>query len=196
MSYFKILPAIGLSFFLTTSYAQQESHDYFFQEVGWTITLPYDFTLLDLNDYAMDTQGQTPSMEDGTEMSTDIVETQTMFIAIKDRFNHFNVIITPFDPEADGSWEKTNQSAKDQAYRTMAKIMGNEKLDTSSSIEYIDGLAFQKFHISAIINKDERLDMFLLSKWYRGYDFSMAVLSVNDETKRQIELMLRSSRFN
>jgi len=196
MSYFKILSAISLSFFLTTSYSQQESHDYFFREIGWTITLPYDFTLLDLNNYAMNIQGQTPDVEDASEMSADMMETQTMCIAIKDRFNHFNITITPFDTEVDGSWEKTNQSAKDQAYRTMTKIMGNEKLDTSTSIEYIDGLSFQKFQISATINGEEKVDMFLLSKWYKGYDFSMVALSINDETKKQIELMLRSSRFN
>ena len=191
-----MLIVFPLSLLLTTSFSQQESHDYFFQEVGWTITLPYDFALLDLNDYSMDMQGQNYYSEEANDMSTDIVDSQTMFIAIKDRFNHFNITISPFDPEVDGSWEKSNQAVKDQAYKTMVKIIGNERVDTSSSIEDIDGLAFQKFHISAVINKNQRLDMFLLSKYYRGYDFSVASLCVNDETRKQIEIMLRSSRFD
>jgi hypothetical protein len=197
MRYLKrILVASLLSLLVTTSYSQQESHDYFFEEVGWTITLPYDFSLLDLNDYSIDMRGENQPMEEENEMATDIISTQTMFIAIKDRFNHFNVVITPFDPHEDGSWEKANQLLKDNTYKTMMKITGSEKLDTTSSIEYIDGLPFQKFHISVIINKDVTVDMFLLSGLYKGYDFSMTCLSINDETKKQIELMLRSSRFN
>jgi hypothetical protein len=194
MRYFKRLVTItGLSFSLTTSYCQQQTHDYFFQEVGWTITLPYDFALLDLNDYSINMEDEQQNVEE--DMSTGVVTPQTMFIAIKDRFNHFNITITPFDIEEDGNWFKTNQSVKDQAYKTMVKILGGEKPDSSSSIEYIDGLAFEKFHIAATIDKDLRLDMFLLSRWYRGYDFCMSFLSVNDETRKQIELMLKSSRF-
>jgi hypothetical protein len=78
----------------------------------------------------------------------------------------------------------------------MEKIAGKEKLDTASSIEYIDGLAFDRFHIAVTLNKDVQFEMFLLSTLYRGYDFSITYLSMDSETKKQIELMLQSSRFN
>lgn len=197
MRYFKRSLIFPLLFLISsTSFSQQESYDYFFQEVGWTITLPYDFTLLDLNDYSVNMQEDPSYGEEDDDLSTDMLATQTMFIAIKDRFNHFNITISPFDPEEDGSWEKFNQQVKDQAYKTMVKIIGSQDIDTTSKIEYIDGLPFEKFHISATINGDQKLEMFLLSRWYKGFDFSIASLCVNDETRKQIELMLKSSRFN
>lgn len=184
-----------LSLWVSTSFSQQEHNEYFFQEVGWTITLPYDFTLLDLNDYSMNMQ-EDDLFANEDDLPTDIMATQTMFIAIKDRFNHFNINISPFNPEEDGSWAKSNQLVKDEAYKVMAKIMGGERLDTASTIEYIDGIAFEKFRISAIISADQKLDMFLFSKWYKGYDFSIATLCLDDETRKQIEMMLKSSRFD
>jgi hypothetical protein len=39
------------------------------------------------------------------------------------------------------------------------------------------------------------LHMFLMSKLYRGYDCSITYLSLDNEARQQIELMLRSSRF-
>jgi hypothetical protein len=38
--------------------------------------------------------------------------------------------------------------------------------------------------------------MFLLAKCYKGYDFAITYLSMSEGTKKEIELMLKTSRFN
>lgn len=181
-------------FSLSRTYAQN-NHDYFFEDVGWSVTLPLDFTLYDFIDNARNMQGGYDNYEDNYDQNPELFSSQTMIIAIKDRFNYFNISISPFDTEEDGSWEKATQAMKEQAYKTMLKMVDAERIDTCSTTEYIDGIAFNKFHIAAVVNKEVQLDMFLLSRLYNGYDFGISYLSLNEEARKQIELMLKSSRF-
>ena len=179
----------------------QESRDYIISDIGWKISIPLDFTLYDFIDEARNMQepsGTSDEYGDTDEYgnSMDAFFSQTNIIAIRDRFNYFNITTTPFDPDEDGSWVNALQAWKNEAYKNMGKIIGREKLDTASSIEYIDGMLFNKFHISVSLDNDLKLDMFLMNILYRGYDCSITYLSLDNEARRQIELMLRSSRFN
>lgn len=188
----KSLIVAGLFFQCFTSHSQLSNQNYFFQDIGWTITVPMDFALLDLNNYAINT-GEN---EEEDEMEMELASTQTMVVAIKDRFNYFNISITPFDEEDEEGWSSSTQSFKEQIYKSMARNMGKGQIDTASSIEVIDGLAFDKFHISMTTSKGLQLDMFLLARLYKGYDFAITYLSLNEGTKKDIEFMLKNSRFN
>ena len=172
----------------------QNNQECFFENIGWTITLPQDFTVYDFIDQSRNMQ-QASGMDDEYDETTDLFASQTMLLAIKDRFNYFNITITPFDPEEDGTWEATMQSWKLQAYKNMAKLVGFERLDTASSIGYIDGIAFSKFQVAVRLDDNTRFDMILLSRWYKGFDFCISYLNLNEESKKQIETMLFSSRF-
>ena len=185
----KILLAISL-LFQFTSYPQVSNQHYFFQEVGWNITLPMDFALLDLNNYSMNTGEDDEEDEMGMSMAT-----QTMVVAIKDRFNYFSISITPFDEEDREEWKNSAQSFKEQVYRNMTRSMGRGQIDTTSSIEFIDGLAFDKFRIAMTTTKGLQLDMFLLCRLHEGYDFAITYLSLDEATKKEIELMLKNSSF-
>lgn len=191
--YKKIFFPIVLLLITGASYSQN-SQEYLFDNIGWTITLPEDFALYDFIDESRNMQQQS-GMDDEYDAFTDMFASQTMLLAIKDRFNYFNITITPFDTEEDGSWEANMHSWKQQAYKNMAKLISKDKLDTASSIEYIDGIAFSKFHIAVRIDEDLRLDMFLLSRWYNGFDFCITYLNVDEESRKQIEMMLHGSRF-
>jgi len=195
----KIFLPIVFLLVVITSYTQ-ESRDYIISDIGWKITIPLDFTLYDFIDQAKNMQEQSGAPDDYSNTdeygnSLDAFFSQTNIIAIRDRFNYFNITTTPFDPEEDGSWENAMQSWKNEAYKNMAKIIDSKRLDTASSIEYIDGVVFNKFHIAVSLDNDVKLDMFLMNKLYRGYDCSITYLSLDNEARHQIELMLRSSRF-
>jgi len=192
------LPTVFLLIAIT-SYTQ-ESRDYVISDIGWKITIPLDFTLYDFIDQARNMEeapgiSYEQSNTDGYDNSMDVFFSQTNIIAFRDRFNYFNITTTPFDAEEDGSWENAMQSWKNEAYKNMIKMVDSEKLDTTSSIEYIDGMLFNKFHIAISLDNEVKLHMFLMSKLYRGYDCSITYLSLDNEARQQIELMLRSSRF-
>jgi hypothetical protein len=198
MSYGKKLVLVVSCFlFVKMAHSQETSQNYFFQDVGWAITLPYDFTLLNLSDYSMNIQEERDEVDGVAEVGAEILQTQTMIIAMKDRLNYFNIVITPYHPEEEGSWEKNMQSAKSEFYKTMTKSIGRvQQIDTAATIEYIDGLVFNKFQISAVTSKGDLLDIVLLSKFYNGYDFTIVYFNADGEAREQIELMLKSSRFH
>jgi hypothetical protein len=197
MSYFKReLITISLFLSLSTCYSQQENQNYFFQQLGWSITLPLDFSLIDLMDNRDIAHGNEETSEQyANDFEAAIPDLQTMVVAIKDRFNYFNITIYPFDTTTDGDWKKEMQSFKHLAYKTMVKNIGNGTVDTATSIKYIDGLAFEQFHISGTGTKGDKLDMFLLGKCYKGYDVAITYVCGDIETQKQIELMLKSSRL-
>jgi len=195
----KIFFPISFLLVTITSYTQ-ESQEYNFYDIGWKITVPLDFTLYDFIGEARNMQGASGMSNeydntDDPNNAMDLFFSQTNIIAIKDRFNYFNITTRPFDP-ADGSWEEAMQLEKDEAYNNMLKIIDSEKLDTANTVEYIDGMAFSKFHVAVSLNENVQLHLFLMSKLYRGYDFTITYLSLNNEARQQIELMLQSSRFN
>jgi hypothetical protein len=193
MLYSKKLFVLGFTLLSVTSYSQ-ESQEYFFDNIGWSITLPEDFILYDFIDESKSMQEASGEMDEN-DAFTDMFASQTMMLAIKDRFNYFNICIIPFDAEEDGSWETSMQASKTQAYKSMAKIIDREKLDTASSVEYIDGIPFSRFQIAVRIDDNRRFDMILLSRWHNGFDFSISYLNLDEKSKKQIEMMLHSSRF-
>jgi hypothetical protein len=194
MSYSKKILLPFILFLVSINSYSQNNREYLFDNIGWSITLPQDFVLYDFIDESRNMQ-QASDMDNEYDEATDLFASQTMLLAIKDRFNYFNITITPFDPEEDGSWEETMQSWKQQAYRNMAKLVGFERLDTVSSVGHIDGIAFSKFQVAVRLDDNTRFDMILLSRWYKGFDCCISYLNLNEESKKQIETMLFSSRF-
>ena len=148
----KILLPGAFLLIVITSYTQ-ESREYIISDIGWKITIPIDFTLYDFIDQARNME-EVPGISyeeantDGYDNSMNVFFSQTNIIAFRDRFNYFNITTTPFDAEEDGSWENAMQSWKNEAYKNMVKMVDSEKLDTTSSIEYIDVMLFYKFHIA------------------------------------------------
>ena len=118
-----------------------------------------------------------------------------LFLQQKNKFNYFNATITPFDQKKDGSWKEANQGLKDMIYKGMVESMKNAKLDSTSSIAFIDGIQFDKFHIAVVLNNDLRFNMYLLSRLYRGYDFGISYLSLDDKTLKDVESTLNKSKF-
>jgi hypothetical protein len=177
-----------------TGYAQV-NQEYVFNDIGWKITIPLDFTLYDFIDEAR-TMQEPSAYTDEFDNTQDVFFSQTNILAIKDRFNYFNITTNPFDPAEDGSWETAVQSWKNEAYNSKVKMFDSAKLDTASSIKYIDGIAFNKFHITVSLDDEIKLELFLLNKLYKGYEFNISYLNLDGEARKQIELMLLGSTFN
>ena len=72
--------------------------------------------------------------------------------------------------------------------------MPNAKLDTSSRKINIDGLEFDKFNISIKID-ELPLTVVMIFKLYKGYDFGISYLYMDEETQKQIEASISSSKF-
>lgn len=183
-------------FLLTHASAQQIGKIYFFKEIGWTITLPSDFKTLDSIEDAERNERGLKAIEESNEIKADITELKTLIAASKNVYNYFNSTITPFDPKKDGDYDSSSKTVKDMVYKTFLDKMPTAKIDSVTTSEVIDGLLFDKFHVTIIIKENFIMNMFLLSKYYKGYDFGISYLYLDEKTKEQIETMLKTSKFN
>jgi hypothetical protein len=189
-----ILPVI--LFLGYTCTAQQQQKIYSFKQIGWTVELPADFLVIDSAENTARMERGAKAMEDANDIKADISETITLIGATKNKYNYFNAAIEPFDSKGNISWKTSNQQLKELLYKTFAEKMKDAKIDSASNNEVIDGLSFDKFRITVTIDDKVLFNSFLLSKLYKGYDFGISYLYLDERTKDQIESMLRNSKFS
>jgi hypothetical protein len=186
---------VGALLFLNTTFGQQSGKEYIFKGVGWKIFLPEGFNVIDSIDNTVRNERGKKAIENANDIKADISETITLISATKDTYNCFNSTITPFDLKKDGNWEETSQTVKDMVYITFVKKMPDAKVDSATTTEIIDGLSFNKFRVTVTINDKTLFNSFLLSKLYKGYDFGISYVYINEKTKEKIEEMLKNSKF-
>lgn len=186
---------MSLVFVSGLSFGQPGGKPFFFSEVGWSLVIPADFKIMDsLDDRAKNEQGK-KLIEKSTDIIADYSETKTLISATKGQLNYFNATVTPFDPVTDGDHDDANKSVKDILHKTFRDQLPSGKIDTISTSISIDGLEFDKFQLT--ISQDEAVivNMVLISKLYKGFDFGISYVYVDQQTKEQIESMLNESKF-
>jgi hypothetical protein len=187
-----------LIIFLSTGvFGQQTDTTYTFKQVGWTIILPGDFKVMTQTEDSLKKQQGVKLMEDANDFKADVSQTKTLISATKNQGNLFNATVTPFNTKVDGDFSVSNQSVKQILYKTLKDKMPDAKIDTVTNTRTIDGISFDDFHISVSIMGSVKplFHMFLLSKYYKGYDFGITYIYMNDEIKNQIEKIINTSKF-
>lgn len=190
----RIISILFLVFAYNICNAQQGRH-FTFKEVGWTITLPPDFDIIDsAGNETMNSKGK-KAMEESNDIKIDISEMKTLISALKNKYNYFNATITPYDVKKEGDYGEAGRAVKNMLYKTFADKMPDAKIDSSSSTTFIDGLSFDKFRI--VLKVDDKLlfNMILLSKLYKKFDFGISYLYLDESTKLEMENILSTSKF-
>jgi hypothetical protein len=191
----RIFIFISLLLIFTISCAQQAGTKYFFPEVGWTITVPADFKNMDSSaNAALNAKGQ-KTIEESNNMKVDVSQTKTFFSAIKAPHNYYSATITAYDPAKDGDFNVAVQSLKEVTYKTFKSQMPDAKIDSSTSAATIDGLVFDKHLITITTDGKVLFNMVMLLKYYKGYDFTISYLYMDEGTKGEIESSLNNSKF-
>lgn len=184
-----------LLIFTLVSAAQDTTRTYTFKEVGWTVKLPAGFKELTAAEDAAKNQRGKEMMEDVADAKMDISEMKTLFAATKNTHNYINATITPYDLDKDGDWNASVEAVKELLYRTFEEKMPDAKLDSASSMVTIDGIQFDKFKVTVTLNNKMAFTMFMLAKFYKGYNFGITYLCLDDKTLRDVEAVLNGSKF-
>jgi hypothetical protein len=177
-------------------FAQQSTNEYFFKEVGWSITLPDDFYITDSAVAAATREHGKKAMEEVTGVSPDMSTTTTLITANKNKYNYFSATITTLNVQESKDFAARAQQVKNLMYKTFCGKMPDAKIDTSSTQETIDGLLFDKFQMTVSMKEKVLFNMYLLVKLHKGYDFGISYLCLDEATKEQVETMLKHSKFS
>ncbi|MGB8194945.1 MAG: hypothetical protein WCF67_23620 [Chitinophagaceae bacterium] len=175
--------------------AQQSNRTFTFKEIGWTITLPQGFERLSAEEDAAKNERGQQAIEDATGTKLDVSSAKTLISATRNNYNYFNSTITPFDPKTDGDWKEVSQSVKDMVYITFAEKIPGATIDSATTTTTISGLKFDKFRVTVTVDKKVVFNSFLLSKLYKGYDFGISYVVLDEKNKNDIETMLNNSKF-
>lgn len=174
--------------------AQDSTKRYTFKEIGWTITLPDEFTVMDSVQNRKSMEKGVKAIEESNGVIADISEVITLFSATKNTFQYLTSTLTPYDPKKDGDYKQAIRDLKEITYSTFRDQMPDAVLDSSSSIMTIDGLGFDKFRIGIKL-KNLTMTMVLIGRLYKGYDFGISYLYTEEKTREQIEASIRNSKF-
>ena len=191
----KILTAITIALSINAP-AQDTAQLLTFKEVGWTIKLPPSFKVLSAEEDKATNERGKKAIESTINLEIDNSKTKTLISAAKNQFSYFNATITPFNPAKDGNWQEVNQGLKDILYTTFKEKMTDGKVDTATTKTTISGVIFDKFEVVVSVGDKFIFHSYLLSKLYKGFDFGISYLFTDNETKEEIETMLKNSVFN
>ena len=177
-------------------YSQENGKTFYFKEVGWTITLPFEYKTLDSIENSKTNNRGLKAIEESTGLTADISDTKTLISATRNTYNYFNSTIRPYNIKTDGNYDSTSKLVKDLVYKTFYDQMPDAKIDSSSTILLLSGISFDKFQVAMELKNGIHMNMILLSKHYNGYDFGISYLYLDEKSKELIEEMLRKSVFD
>jgi hypothetical protein len=186
---------LSVILFSTTLAAQNTATKYSFKQIGWTMMLPLDFKMLDSSKQKAIGQKGIDIIKESSGITVDTSTTKTLLTATKGS-NLLTVTLIPFNTATDGDYNVTNQQVKGILYKTFADMVTFGKIDSSSSLQQIDGLLFNNYTIVVTVQDKVLLTTVLLSRYYKGYDFGISYLYLDEETKAEMESMLQHSKFD
>ena len=190
----RIITCLLLITLTTQALAQDSTKRYTFKEIGWTITIPDEFTEMDQTESWKKVEQGKKLIEETNDIVADISALRTLFTATKNTFQYFSSTLEPFDSKKDGDYKTASKKVKDLTFNTLADKIPDEHMDSATEKLTIDGLVFDKFIVTVKI-KDLTMTMVLIGKLYKGYDFGISYLYLDEKTKQQIEDSINGSKF-
>jgi hypothetical protein len=169
-------------------------------EIGWTLQIPTDANFLNSSQFDTLQRKVIKSVNDAYDVSSDeeFKKVRALFTIRKGQFNFINSSINHYDSALSDTWQNAYAKSKDMLFDLLEKQKPElQVIDTSTSVEIIDGLEFEKLYIKTFYPR-QKLTMF--SYWfYRkhdNYDFSVNISYIDEFIGKQYLEILRSSKFD
>ncbi len=173
----------------------QNSRTFKFKEIGWTITLPADFTLVDSAIDAENKVQGSKMLEDAGGIKPDISKSKDLLSATKGQTADFNVTISKSSAPNLHYWDSLNNNAIKIFYKAMVNQAPNARFDTLRTTDTIDGLAFKNFQMHVKVNNNVLVHNFYITRLYDGYTIAINYYYIDEATGEEIKRMLQDSKF-
>ena len=179
-------------------HGQTNYKQYNFSPIGWTVKVPSDFNIIDsltLNEINSDGK---KLVQNAYNTETNIPAPHTLISFKKGESNVFVCNTIPFDTTKDGSWNEHVQFLKEVTFKTLqtsTQDIKNVKIDTSSSIEIIDNIIFNKLNLRVVVPNQKDVNMSLFSTLKNGYDVGITIVYQDEKIRERFYNILRTSQF-
>lgn len=121
-----------------------------------------------------------------------------LFTISDKRYNIFGSTINPYDSAMFATWQESYAASREMIMDLLSKQGDELKVsDTSSAIEHIDGLEFQRFYLQTLYPEQNlRMHTYWFYRKQGMYDFSINISYTDEKMGRQYLEMVRTSKFS
>lgn len=170
-------------------------NEFYSKEFRWKILIPAGFESESAEQYEALHKNGAAELE--KSLNGKIKDQSKQICSFKnEKFNYFEANEQPFDAKTEAEYLTICKNVDDLLYNNFKKQTGDDaKIDTTLSIEKIDGLAFQCFKLQMISNDEIIMNMFTYSRLFNKKEFTVAIVFINKEKGDLILDAWRNSKF-
>ena len=158
------------------------------EQFGWTITIPKNFRFLDDNEWGKIEKKGEAAIEKTFDAEL-INEAKTIFAYKNGQLNTLESNWQPFNMEIDGDYISSCYEVNAMVFQTMEAQIPNVKIDSSSSIQKIDGLDFHRFDMKIDLPNGIKMTTVGLNRLFGKKDLTINITYVD---KKVGDVMLAS----
>lgn len=160
----------------------------FNDEFQWTILIPGGFEKVSAEQWAKIQNRGADAIEKTFDEKIDN-RAKTIFVFKSDQLNYFESNYQPFDEAIDGNYVESCKTVNEMLYQTFVTQMDSIKIDTTTSVEMVDNLAFQTLKMKVTYPNKLILNILMFSRLFDKKELSVNIM-YTDKTKG--ELILKS----
>lgn len=170
---------------------------YHSEEIGWTINVPQDWSLVSLEEQKGFEERGVGALESVADIEIEVERLRNLISFKKDMFNSFLSNSEPFTPDYEGEWDENNLALKElveQAYKSQGII--TEVTETSSILILIDDIPFETYEFK-LYTPDGNLflSQLMYSSLINGFDFGVCINYNNETDKKTMVEAFKNSTF-
>lgn len=173
----------------------QEKKVLTFKELGWTITIPDGYAVLDSAKQAATNQKGEKILEKSTGLEIDASATRTLVSINNGPLSYLSATITPYDESEDGDYNEVSQQVNDILYQSMSEQVKGAPVDSATTEVVYGSLSFRKFTLKIKLNDQLTMVMVMLSRLHKGFDFGISYIYTDEKGRLALEGMLQKSEF-
>lgn len=174
----------------------QEKKVLTFKEIGWTITIPDGFAVLDSAKQAANNQKGEKVLEKSTGLEIDASATRTLVSINNGPLSYLSATITPYNEATDGDYNEVSQQVNDILYQSMSEQVKGAPVDSATTTIIYGSLPFRKFTLKIKLNDQLTMVMVMLSRLHKGFDFGISYIYTDEKGRLALEGMIEKSTFN
>lgn len=173
---------------------KKSSNSVYNADFQWTMPAPEGFPAVSAEEQKKVTALGEEVLESTYEMEMEN-HTTPIFVFRTDERNYFDSNWQPFDPEEEGPYEENVRDVNDMIHVALIENMPDARVDSSASVEVIDGLLFYRFRESIHIPGKLDMEMWMYSRQFGNKDLTVSIMAADKQKEALMLTAFRASKF-
>ena len=192
----KTIIILSLLAVVAGSCEQKTAQEFYDENFQWKITIPENFKAVNSKKWEKSRERGLHAIENTYGGDIEIEDyTIPIFTFNNGRFNIFEAMYEPFDPEVDGDFFENSQLVNEILYETFITQMPDVLIDTLTTIEKIDNLDFYLFRINITYPNKTIMNMLMYSRLFDKQSFALNIMYQDEKIGQKMLDAWKNSTF-